>query len=68
MLPEWRWRSASGADHNTKVGISGCVIPYGKGEIVFMALPQLVRSLGTGDNAISPIIARRLLANALRTH
>lgn len=55
-----------GADHNPKVGVSGCVIPYGKGEIVLMCLPQLVRSLGTGDFALSPVIARRLLGNALR--
>lgn len=55
-----------GSDHNPKVGVSGCVIPYGKGEIVLMALPQLVRSLGPGDWSISPVVARRLLANALR--
>jgi len=55
-----------GADHNPKVGISGCVIPYGKGEIVLMALPQLVRSLGNGEWSISPVVAKRLLGNALR--
>jgi beta-galactosidase len=55
-----------GADHSTRVGISGCVIPWGKGEIVLMALPQEVRSLGPGDFAISQVVARRLLGNALR--
>jgi beta-galactosidase len=55
-----------GADHNTKVGTSGCVIPYGKGQIVFYCLPQLVRSLNPGDFAISPVVCRRLLGNALR--
>lgn len=55
-----------GADHNPKVGVSGCVIPYGKGQIVLMALPQLVRSLGEGTYSISPVVARKLLANALR--
>jgi len=55
-----------GADHNTKVGIDGCLIPYGKGQIVFYCLPQLVRSLQPGDFAISPVIADRLLGNALR--
>jgi len=55
-----------GADHNTNVGISGCVIPYGKGEIVFYCLPQLVRSLQPGDWATSMPVARRLLGNALR--
>jgi len=55
-----------GADHNTNVGISGCVIPYGKGEIVFYCLPQLVRSLQPGDFATSLPVCRRLLGNALR--
>jgi hypothetical protein len=54
-----------GADHNTKVGISGCVIPYGKGRIVFYCLPQLVQSLRPGNFAISPVICQRLLGNAL---
>lgn len=55
-----------GADHNPKVGISGCAIPYGKGQILFYCLPQLVRSLQPGDFAISPVVAQRLLGNALR--
>lgn len=55
-----------GADHNTRVGISGCVIPYGRGQIILYCLPQLVRSLQPGDFAISPVIARRLLGNSLR--
>lgn len=55
-----------GADHNTKVGVSGCVIPYGKGQIVFLALPQLVRSLAPGDHALDRSVAQRLLGNALR--
>lgn len=55
-----------GADHNTKVGISGCVIPYGKGQIILYCLPQLVRSLQPGEFAINPVIAQRLLSNALR--
>jgi hypothetical protein len=56
-----------GADHNPKVGVSGCVIPYGKGQIVLYCLPQLVRSLQAGDFAINPVVCRRLLANALQT-
>jgi beta-galactosidase len=55
-----------GADHNTKVGTGGCLIPCGKGQIVFYCLPQLVRSLQPGDFAMSPVIAQRLLGNALR--
>jgi beta-galactosidase len=57
-----------GADHNTKVGMSGCVIPYGKGQIVFYCLPQMVLSLNPGNFAISPVVCRRLLGNALRPH
>jgi beta-galactosidase len=34
-----------GADHNPHVGVAGCVIPCGKGEIVFYSLPQMVTSL-----------------------
>jgi beta-galactosidase len=55
-----------GADHNPKVGMSGCVIPYGKGQIILYCLPQLVQSLQTkGDFAINRIICERLLANSL---
>lgn len=56
-----------GADHNPKVGTAGCVIPYGKGQIVYYCLPQLVRSLEPGEVAINPVIARKLLGNALRS-
>ena len=56
-----------GADHNTKVGVSGCVIPYGKGQIVFYCLPDLVTGLKPGNFAISSVVADRLLGNALRT-
>ncbi|MEI9960353.1 MAG: glycoside hydrolase family 2 TIM barrel-domain containing protein [Limisphaerales bacterium] len=55
-----------GADHNTKVGIAGCVIPYGKGQIVFYSLPQLVTSLQPGNHGTHPAVAQRLLGNALR--
>jgi hypothetical protein len=54
-----------GADHSPNVGVAGCVIPCGKGEIVFYSLPQMVTSLQPGNHAIHPAIARRLLANAL---
>ncbi len=55
-----------GADHNPKIGVAGCVIPYGKGQIVFYSLPQMVTSLQPGDHAIHQAIAQRLLGNALR--
>jgi beta-galactosidase len=56
-----------GADHNPKLGLSGCVIPYGKGQIVLYCLPQLVQSLQTkGDFAINRTICERLLANSLQ--
>ena len=54
-----------GADHNPNIGIAGCVIPYGKGQIIFYSLPQMVTSLKPGNYAIHPAIARRLLGNAL---
>lgn len=56
-----------GADHNTHVGVAGCVIPYGKGQIVFYSLPQLVTSLQPGNYGTQVAVARRLLGNALRT-
>jgi beta-galactosidase len=57
-----------GADHNPNVGISGCVISYGKGQIVLYCLPQLVQSLQTkGDFAINRVICERLLANSLQS-
>jgi len=56
-----------GADHNPKVGVSGCVIPYGKGQIVLYCLPELVQSLRPGNLAISPVICQRLLGNTLRS-
>jgi hypothetical protein len=55
-----------GADHNPKVGVSGCVIPWGKGRIVFYCLPQMVESLRPGNFAMSRVICQRLLGNALR--
>lgn len=55
-----------GADHNPKVGVAGCVIPYGKGQIIFYSLPQLVTGLERGNYAINSVVARRLLGNALR--
>ncbi len=54
-----------GADHNIHVGISGCVIPYGKGQILLYCLPQMIRSLGPGDWAINQVVCERLLGNAL---
>jgi hypothetical protein len=54
-----------GADHNTHIGISGCVIPYGKGQILLYCLPQMIRSLGPGDFAINRVVCERLLGNAL---
>jgi len=55
-----------GADHNPNIGVAGCVIPYGKGQIVFYSLPQMATSLQPGNNAIHPAIAQRLLGNTLR--
>jgi beta-galactosidase len=54
-----------GADHNCHVGVSGCLIPYGRGSIVLYCLPQMVRSLEPGNHAINRIVCRRLLRNAV---
>jgi hypothetical protein len=55
-----------GADHNPNIGVAGCLIPYGKGEIVFYSLPQLVTGLQPGNYGIHPAVAQRLPGNALR--
>ena len=55
-----------GADHNTKVGVGGCLIPYGKGQIVLYCIPNLVQSLKPGAFALNQIICQRLLGNTLR--
>ncbi|MDB5327538.1 MAG: glycoside hydrolase family 2 sugar binding protein [Phycisphaerales bacterium] len=54
-----------GADHNSIVGAAGCVIPYGRGQIVLYCLPQLVRGLRPGNFAIGPIVSRKLLITAV---
>lgn len=55
-----------GRDHDAHIGIGACVIPYGKGKIVLFCLPGLNRAL-TGDaKDIDPVVALRLLGNALR--
>ncbi len=55
-----------GADHNTKVGVGGCLIPYGKGQIVLYCIPNLVQGLRPGEFALNQVIAQRLLGDALR--
>ena len=54
-----------GRDHQMKIGIGACVIPYGKGEIVLFSFPGMVRGL-CGENAgIHPVAAQRLILNAI---
>jgi hypothetical protein len=55
-----------GRDHDANVGIAACVFPHGAGKIVLFCLPGLVTGLDRADGPIHPVIARRLLANALR--
>lgn len=55
------------ASNNTKtlIGISACVVPYGKGQIVWYCLPQLTMALSRGALATNTAVAQRLLANAV---
>lgn len=53
-------------DHEPGVGIGACVIPYGRGKIVLFCLPGLRRALEGEARDIHPVIARRLLGNAVR--
>jgi beta-galactosidase len=54
-------------NNNTKMllGESACVIPYGKGQIIWYCLPQLLDSLTTDGLATNSAVAHRLLANAV---
>jgi len=59
---------ACGYSNNEKkaiIGGSACVIPYGKGEIVWYCLPQLVTALTKEGLATHSAVARRLLANVV---
>jgi len=52
-------------DNKELLGASACVIPYGKGQVVWYCLPQLVMALGGEGFATNHAVAQRLLANAV---
>jgi len=54
-------------DKKTLLGASACVIPYGKGQIVWYSLPQLLSALTKAGLATNAAVAQRLLANAIET-
>jgi len=53
-------------DHQYKAGIAACAIPCGKGQIVIYSLPGLSSGLLGQAAGIHPVVAQRLVANALR--
>lgn len=55
----------SKTETRTLIGTSACVIPYGKGEIIWYCLPQLLEALNREGLATSTAVARRVLANAV---
>ncbi len=55
-----------GRDHDDRVGVALCAIPYGRGDIVIACLPGLRRALAGEVAGIAPPVALRLLGNALR--
>ena len=55
-----------GADHQSNPGIVAGSLPAGKGEIVFVAFPQLVRATKSEGTAFNHFIALKMLGNAVR--
>jgi hypothetical protein len=55
-----------GINHNPNPALGGAVIPFGKGQIVFVCLPGLAPSFISGRAmGLQPITATRLIYNAL---
>ena len=55
-----------GKSGDPRIGLGAAVIPYGKGEIVLFDLPGLVGALSGDASDIHPVVARRLLLNAIK--
>lgn len=55
-----------GRDHHARVGIAACVIKRGKGEIVLLCFPGLLRAIDGGNAPFHPVTATCLLENTLR--
>ena len=51
---------------DARVGMGAVVIPHGQGQIVLFDLPGLESALGGDAGDIHPVVARRLLLNAIR--
>jgi hypothetical protein len=52
-------------DKKALLGAAACVIPYGKGQIVWYCLPQLLTALTKDGLATNQAVAQRLLWNAV---
>ena len=66
LAPGMEVAAGYGRDHEPSVGVGACVIPYGKGKIVLFCMPGLVGGLRGDPSGIVPVVAQRLLGNALR--
>ena len=55
----------SKSETRTLIGASACVIPYGKGKVIWYCLPQLLEALTKEGLATDTAVAQRLLANAI---
>lgn len=55
-----------GKSNDPRVGMGAVVIPHGKGQIVLFDLPGLQSALSGDAGGIHPVVARRLLLNAIR--
>jgi hypothetical protein len=55
-----------GKDHDPDVGTAAAVFPCGRGEVVLLALPELMNSFVSGaSGGFQPVTAKRLMFNAL---
>ena len=55
-----------GESNDPRVGMGAVVVPHGKGQVVLFDLPGLVGALSGDASDIHPVVARRLLLNAIK--
>jgi len=54
-----------GRDHDRNIGAAGFRIRIGKGQVIFYSIPGMVSGMVGRSDGIHPLIAKRLIANAL---
>ena len=54
-----------GRNHDARLGLGAAVVSYGKGQIVLLGLPGLGNAFTSGGDQFQPVVAKRLLYNAL---